>query len=457
MTTLDPAAVRDAADAALTRARAATRGCTRPVRLRGETAIVNTTTGELTTVYSSSRELDGHTYVRCGNRRESECASCSHEYKGDAWHLLVAGLAGGKGLPVHVDQRPSTFLTLTAPSFGSVHGLRERGSCRPRRDKPLCEHGRPQWCSRRHAPGDSALGQPLCRDCYDYEAHVLWQWYAPELWRRFVIRLRRVLAAIAGVTPQDFQRRARVSYSKVAEYQARGVVHFHVPIRLDGPLGPDGPPTDLQLGIDELETAVERAAREVWVDTERTTGGRVLRLRWGQQLDVRTITSNSPRNASRHERVAHPQQVAAYLAKYLTKATSEFGLPGRIRSVIHARSCGASPHVVRLVATCVRLARQGGVYERLAIHYGTLGYRGHPITKSRAYSVTFGQLRRARRVFRRSPGLDPTADVRELLDDVPPDGFELVSTWRYVGRGYLDFEQATRAVRSAALSRTRAA
>jgi len=57
--------------------------------------LVDTATGEATTVYSSDRELDGFTYTRCGNRRASVCESCSHEYKGDAWHLLVCGLAGG--------------------------------------------------------------------------------------------------------------------------------------------------------------------------------------------------------------------------------------------------------------------------------------------------------------------------------------------------------------------------
>lgn len=78
-----------AVDAAVERAG----GCARPIRLRGATSLVNTTTGEVRETYSSSRELDGHTYVKCGNRRASECPTCSHEYKGDAWHLLVCGLA----------------------------------------------------------------------------------------------------------------------------------------------------------------------------------------------------------------------------------------------------------------------------------------------------------------------------------------------------------------------------
>ena len=55
------------------------------------------------------------------------------------------------------------------------------------------------------------------------------------------------------------------------------------------------------------------------------------------------------------------------------------------------------------------------------------------------------------------PGLDPDADIRQVLDDDDdvPDGFELVSSWVYVGQGYLDLDQAAAAVRSAAISRTR--
>ena len=32
-----------------------------------------------------------------------------------------------------------------------------------------------------------------------------------------------------------------MQYAKVAEYQARGLVHFHALIRLDGPDGPGSP------------------------------------------------------------------------------------------------------------------------------------------------------------------------------------------------------------------------
>jgi len=432
-------------------------GCFRPIRLRGATMLVDTSTGEVTETYSSARELDGHTYVRCGNRRASECPTCSREYKGDAWHLLVCGLAGGKGIPETVADHPCTFATLTAPSFGPVHGLRDKGPCRARRDKPVCAHGRPLWCTKRHRHEDPQLGQPLCGDCYDYTGHVLWQWHAPELWRRFTIALQRRLAKDCFLPVKAFRERCRISYSKVVEFQARGVAHFHVPIRLDGPAGPDGPPTDLALTTDALELAVIHAAAAVTLDTTPLRDGTSYRLRWGAQVDCRSITGGADRDSDRGARVVHPEQVAAYLAKYLTKATEDFGLPAKVKSATHARSVGASAHAVRIIETCVWLARQGETYERLRDYLATLGYRGHPITKSRAYSVTFGQIRRTRRAFRRDPGLDPDADIRQLLDDDAdvPDGYELVSSWVYAGRGYLDMEQAAAAVLAAAKSRTR--
>lgn len=456
-TVAEPLAPAFLAEAALDTAEARARGCANPVRLRGSTMLVDTSTGEATTVYTSDRELDGYTYARCGNRRASVCESCSHEYKGDAWHLLVCGLAGGRGIPDSVADRPCTFVTLTAPSFGPVHGLRDKGPCRARRDKPVCPHGRPLWCTKRHQDADARLGEPLCPACYDYVGHVLWQWYAPELWRRFTIALQRRLAQVSGLSVRDFRERCRIAYSKVVEFQARGIAHFHVPIRLDGPEGPDGPATTLPLSTGALELAVERAATATWLDTHPLRDGRSYRLRWGAQIDCRSITGGADRESGRRSAVVHPEQVAAYLAKYLTKTTEDFGLPARVRSVTEAKAVGASAHAVRIIETAAWLAGQGEPYERLRCYLATLGYRGHPITKSRAYSVTFGQIRRSRRVFRRDPGLDPNADIRQILDDDldVPEGFELVSSWVYAGQGYLSLDQAAAAVLSAAQSRTR--
>ncbi len=136
---------------------------------------------------------------------------------------------------------PCVFATLTAPSFGPVHSRRLRGKtvlpCRPRRDAHArrCPHGYDISCPTRHVDDDPRLGQPLCFGCYDYEAAVLFNAYSGDLWRRFTTYLPRQLARLAGVTQKELRSVLRIRYVKVAEYQARGIVHFHAVIRLDAP------------------------------------------------------------------------------------------------------------------------------------------------------------------------------------------------------------------------------
>ena len=157
--------------------------------------------------------------------------------------------------------------------------------------------------------------------------------------------------------------------------------------------------------------------------------------------------------------VQRTHQVAGYLAKYLTKTTEDFGLPARVRHPWVARQAGASPHAQRIIDTAYTLAQGTDEYGRLRDRLATLGYRGHPITKSRHYSTTFGALRRARAAWRRRPArLDPDAEIRELLDDTQgadDTGVLVVKDWHYAGRGYLDLSTAAAAVTSAVLARTR--
>jgi hypothetical protein len=115
--------------------------CARPVRLRGE---IRTRDGR--SVWSTNSEPDGVLRKACGNRREAVCPQCAERYRQDAYHLISAGLRGGKGVPASVTAHPFVFVTLTAPSFGVVHTRPLRadgtpGRCRPRRDAPTCEHG----------------------------------------------------------------------------------------------------------------------------------------------------------------------------------------------------------------------------------------------------------------------------------------------------------------------------
>ena len=175
---------------AWTEALARVGNCARPIRLHGHTETVDTATGEILSSYSSAEEPLGITHVRCGNRRAEVCPSCSRLYAADMFHLIRAGVAGGKTVPETVAENPLVFATLTAPSFGPVHGRRDGAkACRPQASgPPRCAHGRPRTCHARHEADDPILGQPLCTDCYDYASHVVWQWWAPDLWRRFTHR-----------------------------------------------------------------------------------------------------------------------------------------------------------------------------------------------------------------------------------------------------------------------------
>ena len=67
-----------------------------------------------------------------------------------------------------------------------------------------CPHGRPLACFARHHRDDTRLGQPLCPDCYDYNAHAVWNNAAGELWRRTKQAIERHLGQLArrrGVRP----------------------------------------------------------------------------------------------------------------------------------------------------------------------------------------------------------------------------------------------------------------
>jgi replication initiator protein RepSA len=154
--------------------------------------------------------------TRCNNRRAIVCPSCSDLYARDTWQLIDAGLRGGHHeIPTTVAEHPQVFVTLTAPSFGAVHTTRTTGSCHPPGTRwGRCPHGNPRWCEAAHDHNEPALGQPLCRDCYDYLGHVLFSWHAPELWRRFTIQLRRLLSRRLRDQAEN-PKNTRVSFMKV--------------------------------------------------------------------------------------------------------------------------------------------------------------------------------------------------------------------------------------------------
>jgi hypothetical protein len=406
----------------------ATGGCAQPIHLRGHVDYRDPATGALLHRYSTVREPGGVLRVACKTRRATRCPSCAETYRADTYQLIRAGLAGGKGVPDTVTTHPAAFATLTAPSFGAVHTRRENASgrvlaCHPRRDAGQCPHGRPRSCTTRHRADDPALGQPICPGCYDYTAAVLFNAKAPELWRRFTLALRRAVAKSAGLSVTGLRDVLMVSFAKVAEYQRRGVVHFHAVIRLDGPDGPTTPPPDWAT-YDMLAAAVDQAAQAVTVTTRCAPGLDRHTLRWGEQVDVRPITTAGELTE---------QAVAGYIAKYATKAAECVGtIDRRLRPTENPADLPVSDHARRLITECLRLGTIGELADlRLTEWAHMLGFRGHFSTKSRRYSTTLTALRAARLDHNRRHH-EPTTGRLPLFDD---DTVLVVADWRYAGHG----------------------
>jgi hypothetical protein len=256
---------------------------------------VDPATGELVRSYSTDGEPDRVLLHACGSRRSTVCAPCAGVYHVDSWHLVVAGLRGGKGVPDTVVEHPRVFVTLTAPSFGPVHTRADRAGgahpCRPAARSWRCRHGRPVGCWAKHDNDDPLLRAPICPDCYQTEAAVLWNASVGELWRRTTISIGRQLAHHARVPVRQLPELVRVSFTRVAEYQDRGAVHVHAIIRLDaatddGQVLPPPEPFSPDLLIAAIHTAVSTVTAPL---PSAEPDGQEQLARWGPRLDVRTI------------------------------------------------------------------------------------------------------------------------------------------------------------------------
>jgi Replication initiator protein, pSAM2 len=376
-------------------------GCVRPIRLRGTIRDIDAVTGEVLSVLDTDHNPDKVIYLPCGDRRASVCPPCAETYRADTYQLIRAGLAGGKGVPESVAIHPCVFATFTAPSFGAVHtrvvttgGKVDR--CRPRRKANYCPHGRRISCGQRHKEDDACLGRPLCPDCYDYNAAVVWNAHAPELWRRTVIGIRRQLTKLA--TPGG--ARVRLSYAKVAEFQQRGLIHFHAIFRLDGqdPNQPERvvpPPPAITAAV--LASVIRTVAGSTWFATvSHPARPKGWDISWGPQVDPRVVRLTGDGEIT-------DVAVASYLAKYATKSIEPVGVPSA-RITADTASAYARPrtHQQRLIAACLKLgAHQHEDFRALRRWAHMLGYRGHFATKSRRYSTTMRALRAARRDWQR--------------------------------------------------------
>jgi hypothetical protein len=381
--------------------------CTRPVRLIGGLTRTDPNTGEVVDRYTTAQEPGGVLLKACNNRRATRCPACAAVYQSDARALVLAGLIGGKGQPDAVAERPVVFVTLTAPSYGTVHTIHDNDAPCQGHSVPPCPHLRE--CHAIHQPGDPEVGTPICDACYDWEGTVIFNARATELWRRTIINIRRALAGTLGIPVRELPNRHTVAFVKIVEYQTRGVVHYHALLRLD-PVG-----SSLQGDVDAvmLAAAVRVAITRVSAPNPHQPGQPT---RWGTQADIVPVPTGPDR-----------ARLAGYLAKYTTKSVDDGG--GLDRRLTHGDlSHSTAPnHLRRLAATAWDLGTQPALAP-LNLQYWahTLGYRGHWLTKSQGWSTTLTKLRTDRHHHQHAahghdPGTDPTVAYGE---------------WQYRGNGH---------------------
>ncbi len=402
---------------ALNRATRTSRYCSRPIHLAPASYLVN---GDITDAVLGPRphSYQGLYLKACGTRRHNLCPSCSQVYKGDARQLIGSGLIGGKGISQEVSNHPQIFATLTAPSFGPVHRSFRAGG-KPERCHPgprvLCPHGTNMSCSERHKANEECVGSPLCPKCYDYKGAVIWNAMSTKAWQRTTIYLRRELAKLMGMSEAEFSTLVRISYVKVIEFQRRGLIHLHLVIRADDAENRELPPP-ISVTTENLELAFRLAASRVKVPVD--FGEEKSVIVWGEQIDTRAIDPGSTK------------AVANYLAKYATKsATESGGFEKRIKDERQIEFAKASPHLRQMAQTAWGLGQDPNYnLLNLAMWAHDLGHRGHFLTKSRRFSVTFKYLREIRREWQ---AVQRVEDERD--DDFFGSEVELI----FVGQGWL--------------------
>jgi Replication initiator protein, pSAM2 len=315
----------------------ATRGCAAPIHLHGSARVLDRDGATLL-------ERSGTVLAPCGNRRESVCPACSDRYCADAFHLLRAGLAGDdtKGVPVTVVEhprarsspspRPRSGRSTPAPSPPAATSAPAPAESATTVTTPASAARSTQTattttarCSGRPTPGCCGRASPpTCG--------------AP--W-----------PAALGIGARDWPAHGRLSFAKVAEYQRRGLVHFHAVIRLDGPDGPANPPP---AGLDHqsLRDAIHTAAQHTLLRAPRPDG-EVLELVWGRQLDVRPVTATLARQLEDADTGEMTDEaLAGYIAKYATKGTGAHeGVDRPLRDIAHVEHLHLPDHHRRMITT----------------------------------------------------------------------------------------------------------
>lgn len=241
-----------------------------------------------------------------------------------------------------------------------------------------------------------------------------------RLFRRTRTYVERELAREAGLTQKAARALVRVSYVKVAEFQRRGVVDFHVLWRLDAAGDELGAPPE-RFDAQLLAAAITAALPKSTVPAEVEDADP---YRWGRQHEVRALDLSTDR-----QEVA---RVAAYIAKYATKSTQDAGgVAWRIEHEDELRELRCREHARRLITGVWQAGKRENVdSKRLHRWAHQFGFGGHCFTKNRRFSTTFKTLREVRALYAAAESA-PTRQAGTKSDH----NLTHIGASQYAGRG----------------------
>ena len=325
--------------------------CSRPIKLR-RTA-VDTRTGELT---ESDITKD------CGTRLAGLCPHCAEVYRRDAFRVIRSGLFdNGK-------QVPFTFLTLTAPgaeTFGRIH---QRVEVERKNKAPYIQRC---GCGAYHDEDYKYLGTPIDIDAYDYARVADFNASASRLLAVTMQKLGRVLGR-------------KLQYIRVAEFQARGLIHFHIIVK--GLISHEAFYSVVRGGVNpRTKRRIKPAQHGVH--------------RWGEQCDAQRILPGSKQGVG-----AYFVKVVNYAAKSTGDTVGECTVHGvkmdeaalATVSCDHGPDCKCGSPFIPGTTLRYQSKKSERLCRRHALARRGWGFRGHILSASRKWGMTFTAVRALR-------------------------------------------------------------
>jgi hypothetical protein len=343
----------------------------------------------------------------CGSRLADRCPSCSEVYRRDLMTLI------GEGLQQEVDRGVTmSFLTFTAPGaevFGQTH-------TRPTKDRnDGTTYAYPCPCGVRHFEHAPVLGTPIDPSTYDYAAAANWNANASRL---LAVTMQRLSRMTYPNSPRTSGVQRQLQWVRVAEFQRRGLVHFHVIVRG-------------RVKQEHLEAVVRGAGTPGKPDYIKPTTSRG--IGWGTQCDLRRVAKGAKHG------------VGFYLLKVIGYATKNAGgggagLDGHERQMAtagaescscdHALTCNDGPTSMTVTVlddegkpTTVTVANLSKRHHDRCVRHRLArrgwGFRGHIFAASHRWGVTLKEIR-ARRCQHRSVVTLPTVGAFERAREIDP-------------------------------------